>query len=114
MDKLDASLKRADASLSDAAKNARAKIVYQLEHLRTRFVHTSARRDETIYRQVERAYATLLPDKNLQERELNVHYLLARYGPSLMRDIYEAVEIGYSNHKLLYLSGVPSQVVNAG
>jgi hypothetical protein len=31
-----------------------------------------------------------------------------------MRDIYTAVEIGYSNHKLLYLSGMPSQVVNAG
>jgi bacillithiol biosynthesis cysteine-adding enzyme BshC len=114
MDKLDASLRRADGSLSDAAKNARAKIVYQLEHLRTRFVHTSARREETVYRQVERAYATLLPDKNLQERELNVYYLLARYGPSLMRDIYTAVEIGYSNHKLLYLDGMPSQVINAG
>ncbi|MFL6214156.1 MAG: bacillithiol biosynthesis cysteine-adding enzyme BshC [Blastocatellia bacterium] len=114
LDKLDASLRRADSTLSDAAKNARAKIIYQLEHLRTRFVHTSARRDETIYRQVERAYATLLPDKNLQERELNVYYLLARYGPTLMRDIYDAVEIGYSNHKLLYLSGMPSQVINAG
>jgi bacillithiol biosynthesis cysteine-adding enzyme BshC len=114
LDKLDASLRRADATLSDAVKNARAKVVYQLEHLRTRFVHTSARREETIYRQVERAYATLLPDKNLQERELNVYYLLARYGPSLMRDLYEAVEIGYSNHKLLYLDGMPSQVINAG
>lgn len=114
LDKLESHLRRADATLSDAVKNARAKIVYQLEHLRTRFVHTSARREETIYRQVERAYTTLFPDKNLQERELNIYYLLARYGPSLMRDFYDAVEIGYSNHKLVYLSGMPSQVVNAG
>jgi bacillithiol synthase len=113
LDRLEASLRRADGSLSDAVKNARAKIVYQLEHLRTRFVHTSAHREETIYRQVERAYATLFPDKNLQERELNIFYLLARYGPSLMRDLYDAVEIGYSNHKYTYLSGMPSQVVNA-
>ena len=77
-------------------------------------MHTSARRDETIYRQVERAYATLLPDKNLQERELNIYYLLSRYGPSLMRDLYDAVEIGYSNHRLVTLSGMPSQVINAG
>ncbi|HKQ08893.1 MAG TPA: bacillithiol biosynthesis cysteine-adding enzyme BshC, partial [Blastocatellia bacterium] len=114
LDKLEASLRRADASLSDATRNARAKIVYQLDHLRTRFVHTSARRDETVYRQVERAYATLFPDKNLQERELNIYYLLARYGPTLMRDLYDAVEIGYSNHRLVTLSGMPSQVVNAG
>jgi bacillithiol synthase len=114
LDRLEANLRRADASLSDAAKNARAKIIYQLEHLRTRFVHTSARREETIYRQVERAYTTLYPDKNLQERELNIYYLLARYGPSLMRDLYDAAEVGYSNHRLVHLSGIPSQVVNAG
>ena len=114
LDKLETSLRRADGTLSDAVKNARAKIVYQLEHLRTRFVHTSARREETVYRQVERACTTLLPDKNLQERELNIYYLLARYGPTLMRDLYDAVEIGYSNHKLVHLSGMPSQVVNAG
>ncbi|MEN3332060.1 MAG: bacillithiol synthase [Blastocatellia bacterium] len=114
LDKLEGNLRRADATLSDAVKNARAKIAYQLEHLHTRFVHTSARREETVYRQVERASTTLYPDKNLQERELNIYYLLARYGPSLMRDLYDAVEIGYSNHKLVYLSGIPSQVVNAG
>jgi uncharacterized protein YllA (UPF0747 family) len=114
LDKLESNLRRADATLSDAVKNARAKIAYQLEHLHTRFVHTSARREETVYRQVERASTTLYPDKNLQERELNIYYLLARYGPSLMRDLYDAVEIGYSNHKLVYLSGMPSQVVNAG
>lgn len=113
LDKLEDSLRRADATLSDATRNARAKIVYQLEHLRTRFIHTSARREETVYRQVERAYTTLYPDKNLQERELNIYYLLARYGPSLLSDLYEAAEIGYSNHRLVGLSGVPSQVVNA-
>jgi uncharacterized protein YllA (UPF0747 family) len=93
LDRLENSLRRADGTLSDAVK--------------------SARREETVYRQVERASATLYPDKNLQERELNIYYLFARYGPSLMRDLYDAVEIGYSNHKLVYLSGVPSQVVNA-
>ena len=113
MDKLETTLRRADGSLSDAVKTARAKIVYQLDHLHTRFVHTSAHREEAVYRQVERAYTTLFPDKNLQERELNAFYLLARYGPSLLTDLYDAAEIGYSNHKLVYLSGVPSQVVNA-
>ncbi|MCI0490879.1 MAG: bacillithiol biosynthesis cysteine-adding enzyme BshC [Blastocatellia bacterium] len=111
--KLDQSLKRTDSTLSASLEGARAKIFYQLEHLRTRFVHASAHREDTTYRQVERAYTTLYPNKNLQERELNVYYFLSRYGPGLINDLYEAADIGFSNHKLAYIGGVASQVVNA-
>ena len=113
LDKLGEALHKTDATLSDPLKRAREKITYQLEHLRTRFIHSSAHRDETAYRQVERAFMTLYPDKNLQERELNVYYFLSRYGPSLIEELYDAAELGFSNHKLVYLGGVASQVVNA-
>ena len=113
LDKLGDALRQTDATLNDPLKRAREKITYQLEHLRTRFIHSSAHRDETAYRQVERAFTTLYPDKNLQERELNVYYFLSRYGPALIEELYDAVEVGFSNHKLVYLGGVASQVVNA-
>jgi bacillithiol biosynthesis cysteine-adding enzyme BshC len=110
---LEKALLRADATLGDSLERAREKILYQLDHLRTRFVHASARREEATYRQVERAYTTLMPNKNFQERELNVLYFLSRYGYNLINDLYDATEIGYSNHKLLYIGGAASQVVNA-
>jgi bacillithiol biosynthesis cysteine-adding enzyme BshC len=113
LDRLGEALQKTDATLTEHLKTARAKMLYQLEHLRTRFVHSSAHREQTAYRQVERAFTTLFPDKNLQERELNVYYFLARYGPSLIRELYEAAEIGFSNHKLVYIGGAASQVVNA-
>jgi bacillithiol biosynthesis cysteine-adding enzyme BshC len=113
LDKLEESLGRADRTLSDSIKHAREKIVYQIEHLRTRFIHASARREETAYRQVERAYTTLFPDKNLQERELNIYYFLSRYGPSLIAELYDSIDIGFSNHKLVHIGGAASQVVNA-
>ncbi|PYP83593.1 MAG: bacillithiol biosynthesis cysteine-adding enzyme BshC [Blastocatellia bacterium AA13] len=113
MDKLESSLKRTDATLASSVKRARKKIVYQLEHLRTRFIHASAHREEAAYRQVERAYNTLVPDKNLQERELNVYYFLSRYGPSLIQDLYAAADVGFSNHRLVQVGGVASQVVNS-
>jgi len=113
LDNLGVALRRTDASLNDPLKRAREKISYQLEHLRTRFIHASAHREETTYRQVERAFTTLYPDKNLQERELNVYYFISRYGPTLIRELYEAAELGFSNHKLVYVGGVASQVVNA-
>jgi uncharacterized protein YllA (UPF0747 family) len=113
LDKMDELLTRAGVALSDSISRARAKIMYQVEHLRTRFVHASARREETAYRQVERAYTTLFPDKNLQERELNIYYFLSRFGPSLIDELYAAVDIGYSNHQLTYIGGAASQIVNA-
>ncbi|HXU39132.1 MAG TPA: bacillithiol biosynthesis cysteine-adding enzyme BshC [Blastocatellia bacterium] len=113
LDKLNEALKQTDSTLSDPLETARSKMMYQLEHLRTRFIHASAHRETTVYRQIERAFTTLCPDKNLQERELNVYYFLSRYGPSLIEELYNAAELGFSNHKIVYLGGVASQVVNA-
>jgi len=113
LDKLGEALRQTDATLSDPLKRARAKMMYQLEHLRTQFIHASAHREEAAYRQVERAFTTLYPDKNLQERELNVYYFLSRYGPALLGELYNAADLGFSNHKIVYIGGVASQVVNA-
>ena len=113
LDKLEEALRQTDATLADSLTRSREKIFYQIEHLKTRFIHASARREETAYRQVERAYTSLLPNKNFQERELNVFYFLSRYGPNLIDELYKATEIGFSNHKLLYIGGAASQVVNA-
>jgi bacillithiol biosynthesis cysteine-adding enzyme BshC len=113
LDRLEQALRRTDSTLVASVEHAREKILHQIEHLRTRFVHSSARRDEAAYRQVERAFTTLQPEKNLQERELNIYYFLSRYGPRLMDELYEATEIGFSNHRLVYIGPAASQVVNA-
>src|SRR5262249_35345849 len=49
LDQLEAALRKTDATLSESVQGARAKILYQLEHLRTKFVHSSARREEAIF-----------------------------------------------------------------
>lgn len=113
LDKLEAALEQAEATLADSLRRSREKILYQIEHLRTRFIHASMKREETAYRQLERAYTALLPNKNFQERELNIFYFLSRYGQGLIDELYNATEIGYANHKLLYIGGAASQVVNA-
>jgi bacillithiol biosynthesis cysteine-adding enzyme BshC len=113
LNRLSEALRKTDPTLGASIKRAQAKILYQIEHLRTRFIHASAHRETSTYRQLERAYATLFPEKNLQERELNIFYFLSRYGPSLINELYAAADIGYSNHQMVYIGGVASQVVNA-
>ena len=101
LDKLNASLTAVDSTLADALKGGREKILYQLHNLRTRFVHNRGKRDETTSQQIERLFAALYPIKNLQEREINVFYFLARYGYELIDRIYDEVEVGLRDHKLV-------------
>jgi bacillithiol synthase len=101
LDKLNASLASVDPTLPDALKGGREKILYQLHNLRTRFVHNRGKRDEGAKQQIERLFTALYPNKNLQEREVNVFYFLARYGYELIDRIYDEVEVGSRDHKLV-------------
>ena len=112
LDALEKLLQENDKTLASSLTRAREKVLYQLDHLRTRFVHARAHREEATFRQIERAYTTLFPDKNLQERELNVYYFLSRYGPTLIDELYRAIDIGFSSHVLLNIGGAATQVVN--
>ncbi|MDQ3009905.1 MAG: bacillithiol biosynthesis cysteine-adding enzyme BshC [Acidobacteriota bacterium] len=103
LEKLRASLIAVDPTLGDALKGGREKILYQLSNLRTRFIHNRGKRDETSQQQIERLFAVLYPNKNLQEREINVAYFLARYGYDLIDRLYHEVEIGNNDHKLVLL-----------
>jgi bacillithiol biosynthesis cysteine-adding enzyme BshC len=103
LEKLRASLVAVDPTLADALKGGREKILYQLHNLRTRFVHNRSKRDETTKQQIERLFAVLYPNKNLQEREINIAYFLARYGYELIDRIYDEVDVGFHDHKLINL-----------
>jgi bacillithiol synthase len=103
LEKLRESLMAVDPTLAEALKSGREKIFYQLNNLRTRFIHNRSKRDETMQQQIERLFAVLYPSKNLQEREINVSYFLARYGYELIDRLYQEVEIGFRDHKLIYL-----------
>ncbi len=84
-------------------KGGREKILYQINHLGARFIHNRSKRDETTKQQIERLFAALYPNKNLQKREINVFYFLARYGYELIDRICEEVEVGLRDHKLINL-----------
>ncbi|HKQ78972.1 MAG TPA: bacillithiol biosynthesis cysteine-adding enzyme BshC [Blastocatellia bacterium] len=103
LERLRASLAAVDPTLAGALKGGREKILYQLHNLRTRFIHNRGMRDEGVKQQIERLFAALYPNKNLQEREINVFYFLARYGYELIDRIYDEVEVGFHDHKLINL-----------
>lgn len=103
LDLLKAQLEAIDPTLADALETGRRKIIYQLQSLRTRFHHAQMQRDRAAHRQLERAFAALYPNKDLQERHLNVTSLLARHGAYVIEWIYNAVNLSSNDHQIVYL-----------
>ncbi|HEY3038330.1 MAG TPA: bacillithiol biosynthesis cysteine-adding enzyme BshC [Pyrinomonadaceae bacterium] len=103
LDKLREQLRSIDPTLGDALETGRRKINYQLEGLRTRFHRAQMARDEAAHRQLQRAFDQLYPNKELQERHINITSLLARHGRYVIDWIYNAINIGSNEHQIVYL-----------
>jgi bacillithiol biosynthesis cysteine-adding enzyme BshC len=103
LDTLREQLRSIDPTLADALETGRRKINYQLEGLRSRFHRAQMSRDEAAHRQLQRAFEQLYPNKDLQERHINITSLFARHGRYVIDWIYNAVNIGSNEHQIVYL-----------
>ena len=103
LDRLRQELESVDPTLASALDTGRKKINYQLDGLRTRFVRTQMNRDEAAHRQLQRALDQLYPQKDLQERHINITSLLARHGTYVIEWIYNAINLGSNEHQIVYL-----------
>jgi len=103
LDRLRKELESIDPTLASALDTGRKKINYQLDGLRTRFVRAQLNRDEAVHRQLQRASDQLYPNKDLQERHINITSLLARHGTYVIEWIYNAINLGSSEHQIVYL-----------
>jgi len=92
-----------DPTLADALSTGRRKIEHQLEGLRARFHRAQMSRDRAALRQLERAAAALYPERGLQERHLNAASLVARHGPYVVGWLHDAIDLGTSEHQVVYL-----------
>ena len=103
LDRLRQELQAIDPTLANALDTGRKKINYQLEGLRTRFVRAQMTRDEAAHRQLQRALDQLYPQKELQERHINITSLLARHGTYVIEWIYNAINLSSNEHQVVKL-----------
>jgi bacillithiol biosynthesis cysteine-adding enzyme BshC len=103
LDRLRDELNSVDPTLASALDTGRKKIQYQLDGLRTRFVRAQMARDEAAHRQLQRACDQLYPNKDLQERHINITSLLSRHGTYVIEWIFNAINLGSNDHQVVYL-----------
>lgn len=103
LNRLDQNLVEIDVTLADNLARRRQKIIHHLGAMRRKFHYAQIRRDETVNRQLETAFATLLPHKHLQERTLNIATVLNKYGLYAIDWIYNSIDLDDKGHRVIYL-----------
>lgn len=103
LNRLDRNLLEIDPTLADNLARRRQKIIYHIAAMRKKFQNVQIRKDETVKRQLETAFASLLPHKHLQERTLNIASVLNKYGLYAIDWIYNSIDLDDKGHRVIYL-----------
>jgi bacillithiol synthase len=92
-----------DQTLVDAVQTAASKTQYQLEKLQAQAARAEALKSELIGRYAESLSQALYPNKGLQERTVAAIYFVARYGPEILRQIYDLIPDDCNDHQIVEL-----------
>ncbi|MBK8464425.1 MAG: bacillithiol biosynthesis cysteine-adding enzyme BshC [Chloracidobacterium sp.] len=103
LNRLDQNLSQIDPTLNDNLEKRRRKIAYHIAALKKKTYLASMRKDEIVERQIRAAFDSLLPNGELQERVLNVHSYLNKYGPYFIDMIYKEIDLNYKEHRVIDL-----------
>ena len=104
LDAIQLALAKLDPTLADAAANSGRKMHYQLSSLERKAALAAQSRSEQVERDAQRLENSLYPHKTLQERFYSGISYLARYGPSLLDQVYEQISAQCSDHQVIQVS----------
>lgn len=96
-------LKEIDQTLLGALEGMKSKIDGNLDVLKEKTFAAQKRRNDVAIRQIEKAANSLLPNGNLQEREINVIYYMNKYGPDLVKWLTAELDITGFKHQVISL-----------
>jgi bacillithiol biosynthesis cysteine-adding enzyme BshC len=92
-----------EAWLDGMTDAARRKILHNVSYLKLRAVRYETARNETIIRDVDTIMNNLRPGGTLQERELTIFHLLAKYGPDVLKTISAAIDVENFSHRSIFI-----------
>jgi bacillithiol biosynthesis cysteine-adding enzyme BshC len=101
VDRLRAALTGFDPSLAKALNLSARKIQHQLSRIEGKVGREALRRDERAARDARSLSGLIYPERHLQERIYSFLPLLAKHGPGLAEQVYEAIEPCGGEHQVL-------------
>ena len=92
-----------DPTLEGFIDSTAGKIFHQLDALDKKLTQVAKRKNETLTSQVHKAATAVFPGGHLQERSLSLLPFLAKHGDGIIRQIYEAIDLGDYEHQVVPL-----------
>jgi len=101
LERFRATMTNFDPTLAKALDLSERKIRHQLSRIEGKTGREALRRDQRAAHDARSLYGLIYPERHLQERLYSFLPLLAKHGPELPRQIYEAIELGCADHRIL-------------
>jgi bacillithiol synthase len=101
LERLRGDIQTLDPTLLDTLNHAEEKMKYQVERLRGKISHAALQRSEVLLRHAQSLMRFLMPNRELQEREVSGVYFLARAGYDLLDRILEQIRIDSCDHQIM-------------
>jgi bacillithiol biosynthesis cysteine-adding enzyme BshC len=101
MNEMKFGLNHIDPTLLGALETTRSKVESQLDILREKTVEAQKKRHEVALRQINKVTNSLLPNGNLQERELNVLHFLNKHGFDFINHLQSEIQIDKFMHQVI-------------
>ena len=101
LERLRRDIQMLDPTLLDTLKHAEEKMRYQMERLRGKVSRAALQRSEVLLRHAQSLTRFLLPNRELQEREVSGVYFLACAGYDLLDRLLAQIRIDASDHQIV-------------
>jgi len=103
LDRLRGDVERLDPTLLEALQHAQEKILYQMDRLRGKVSRAGLSRSELLARHAQALARFLMPQKELQERQVGGAYFLGRAGYELLPTLLSKIRIDSPEHGVVSL-----------
>ena len=98
---LQGGVERLDPTLQDSLRHAQEKMIFQVERLRSKLSRAALERSDILRRHERELLNFLLPEGQLQEREISGIYFLGRAGYGLLDEIFSQIKPHCSDHQFV-------------
>lgn len=93
-----------DPGLSRLAEQTLGKINFAVKNFEGKVFSSHKKKSQQMRERLYRLWYALYPNRNFQERSLNITYFLSKYGRGLVNFLYEKMDCEQKSHQLINLS----------
>jgi bacillithiol biosynthesis cysteine-adding enzyme BshC len=96
-------VKEIEPTMKSVVEKGEKGVTRQLDSIEGRLAKAIQKREQTVVQQLQAVVTHLMPQGNLQERQIGLLSYLIKFGPGIINRLYEEIEFPFTEHKFIEL-----------